>query len=63
MNAEAEVNQENKEIDEVESRDEVTVMAKKQEGISFLQAVLVPGVIPVSTSRRKKLWICRNSYH
>ena len=63
MNAEAEVDQEDKEIDEVEPRDEVTVIAKKQEGISFLQAVLIPGVIPVSSSRRKKLSICRNSYH
>ena len=48
MNAEAEVDQEDKEIDEVEPRDEVPVIVKKQEGISFLQAVLIPGVIPVS---------------
>ena len=59
MNAEAEVDQEDKEIDEVEPRDEVPVIIKKQEGISFLQAVLIPGVIPVSYSRRKKLWLCR----
>ena len=48
MNAEAEVDQEDKEIDEVEPRDEVPIIVKKQEGISFLQAVLIPGVIPVS---------------
>ena len=53
MNAEAEVDQEDKEIDEVEHKDEVTIIAKKQEGISFLQAVLIPGVIPVSSSRKK----------
>ena len=46
MDAEEDVDQGNKEIDEAEVQ--VTAPGEKPEGIGFLQAVLIPGVIPVS---------------
>ena len=52
MDGEEEEEEENREIDEAEIQ--VNPPSRKSEGISFLKALCIPGVVPVSVFVTKK---------